>query len=362
MIIKWLELHNFRNYTELLFEPKSAGAVIIVGNNGQGKTSLLEAISYLSTKKSFRGAVKESMISYDSVEAVIRAGFESSHQRDILVEASMMRSGRDRFLVNKQPLSKVSDINKVIPVTVFAAQDIEVVRGAPQLRRDFLDQCVAMLFPRGSSILSSVEKVLRQRNVLLKQSGGALTAEIASTLEVWDQQLSVYGTKLVELRSELVELMTPYVFEAYRVVSGSNETVSLAYKRSWDGDLYNELVNHRRDDLRRQTNGIGPHRDELEIDLDGHPIRHNGSQGEQRTAAYALKIAFHSLYRDRVGEDPILLLDDVFSELDEVRSEAILRSVSAAQTILTTTGNIPGILEPTMKIYVKEGRLVDSLG
>ncbi len=362
MILKWLELHNFRNYTKLLFEPKSAGAVIVIGNNGQGKTSLLEAIDYLSTKKSFRGATKESMIGYESDEAVIRASFESSHQREILVEASMVRSGRDRFLVNKQQLSRVSDINKVTPVTVFAAQDIEVVRGAPQLRRDFLDQCVAMLFPRGSSIISSVEKVLRQRGVLLKQTGGILTAEVASTLEVWDQQLSFYASKLVELRKELVELMTPYVFEAYRVVSGKDETVSLAYKCSWDGDLYSELVSHRREDLRRQTNSIGPHRDEVEIDLDGHPIRHNGSQGEQRTAAYALKIAFHSLYRDRIGEDPILLLDDVFSELDESRGEAILKSVSATQTILTTTGNIPGILEPTMKMYVKEGRLVDSLG
>ena len=135
----------------------------------------------------------------------------------------------------------------------------------------------------------------------------------------------------------------------------------MSYKCSWTGDLYRGLVDTRKDDLRRQANGIGPHRDELEIDLDTHPVRHNGSQGEQRTAAYALKVAFHALYRDTVGEDPILLLDDVFSELDFQRSEAILNSVSATQTILTTTGNIPEILEPTLKIHVKQGTLVDTV-
>lgn len=361
MILKWLELHDFRNYKELLFKPGFEGVIVIIGDNGQGKTSLLEAIFYIAAKKSFRGAVKETIIGYESGEAVIRASFESSIKREILVEASMARSGRDRFLVNKQPLSKVSDINKIIPVTVFAAQDIEVVRGAPSLRREFLDECVAMLFPRGSSTISALEKVLRQRGMLLKQSGGILTSEIASTLDVWDQQLSLYGSKLVELRRDLVALLAPYVDDAYRKISGKREPISLSYKCSWENDLYLELAKHRKEDLRRQANGIGPHRDELEIDLDGHPVRHNGSQGEQRTAAYAMKVAFHSLYKDRTGEDPILLLDDVFSELDETRSEAILTSLSATQTILTTTGDIPGIVEPSSRIYVKQGRLVDSL-
>ncbi|TAN24177.1 MAG: DNA replication and repair protein RecF, partial [Actinomycetota bacterium] len=271
------------------------------------------------------------------------------------------KGGRDRFTINKQPLSRISDISKTIPVTVFAAQDIEVVRGAPFVRRDFLDQCVAMLFPRGSSTISSVEKVLRQRGMLLKQSGGQLSPDIASTLDVWDQQLGLYGSKLAELRRDLVALITPYVAQAYRRISGGRELITLNYNCSWEGDLYEELVKSRKDDLRRQINGTGPHRDELEIDLDGHPIRHNGSQGEQRTAAYALKIAFHSLYKDRESEDPILLLDDVFSELDAQRSGAILGSVSAGQTILTTTGNIPKIIEPTMEIHIKNGMLVDTL-
>ncbi len=361
MFIKRLELHEFRNYKDLIFEPKSAGAIVIIGGNGQGKTSLLEAINFLATKKSFRGASKESMIGYTGAEAIIRGNFESSANREILVEASMKKGGRDRFTLNKQPLSKISDISKTIPVTVFAAQDIEVVRGAPSLRRDFLDQCVSMLFPRGASIISNVEKILRQRGMLLKQSGGQLSPDVASTLDVWDQQLGLYGSKLVELRRDLLAMIAPYVADAYRSISRGRELLTLTYNCSWTGDLYQELVGGRKDDLRRQVNGTGPHRDELEIDLDGHPVRHNGSQGEQRTAAYALKVAFHSLYKDKENEDPILLLDDVFSELDTQRSEAILGSVSAAQTILTTTGNIPKTIEPTVEIHIKSGAIIDTI-
>ncbi len=360
MILKWLELHGFRNYKEILFNPSPSGITVIDGDNGQGKTSILEAISYLATKRSFRGASKEAIINYEADEAVLRAAFESSHKRDILVEASLSRSRRDRFLVNKQPPSKVSDINKTVPVTVFAAQDIEVVRGAPIARRDFLDDCVSMLFPRGPAIIASVEKVLRQRAMLLKQSGGMLTPEVSSTLDVWDRQLSQYGSQLVELRQELVLLMDPYVNTAYKEISSRNDRISLSYRCSWQGDLHQELMRNRKDDIRRQSNGIGPHRDELEIDIDGHPIRHNGSQGEQRTAAYSMKVAFHTLYRERMGEDPILLLDDVFSELDNTRCKAILNSVTATQTILTTTGTVPGELNPDLRVTVNDGAIIEG--
>ena len=361
MFIKWLELHDFRNYGELRFEPAQSGITLIVGDNGQGKTSLIEAICYLVSRRSFRGASKETVISYDSNEAIIRAGFSSSQKRDILLEASLSRTRRDRFLFNKQSISKVSESTNVIPITVFAAQDIDVVRGAPAMRRDFLDGCVATLYPRGSSVIAAVERVLRQRAMLLKQSGGVLTPEISSTLDVWDSQLSQYGSKLVEFRQELVSLIAPYVNDAYRKISGTRETISLNYRTSWTGELRDELVKIRKDDLRKQANGLGPHRDELDIELDSHSVRHNGSQGEQRTAAYALKVAFHSMYKDRTGEDPILLLDDVFSELDSSRSEAILNSVLATQTIMTTTGDLPGIVHPALKITVNRGVLVGTV-
>lgn len=357
MFLKRLELHNFRNYEQIVFEPTSPGVTAIIGDNGQGKTSLLEAIGYLSTKSSFRGANKEVVIRYEQEEAILRGYFESSTGRELLVEASMARHGRDRFLINKQSASRVSH-DRVVPVTIFASQDIEVVRGAPALRRDFLNNGVEMLYPKGYSVISTVEKILRQRAVLLKQSGGSLSSEVASTLDVWDQQLGFYGEKLVELRENLVELLAPHVSEAYRNISSSTDGVNLSYIKSWQGSLQEQLHKNRREDIRRQSNGIGPHRDELEVELKGHPIRHNGSQGEQRTAAYAIKVGMHSLYREQKGEDPILLLDDVFSELDSSRSEKILNCVIAQQTILTTTGNIPVIAEPVLKIYVEHGALV----
>lgn len=361
MFIERLELHNFRNYQELSFEPTPSGVIAIIGKNGQGKTSLMEALGYLSNKTSFRGATKEFMISYQSDEAVIRGSFQSSLGRKLLVEASMSKTSRDRFLINKQPQSKLSFTNRVVPVTIFASLDIEVVRGAPSLRRGYLDTAIEMLYPKGASVITNVEKILRQRAVLLKQSGGSPTPDVLSTLEVWDQQLSVYGTQLVDYRRDLVNKISPYVKDSYNHISGSDKNMSLRYRCSWEGDLYKELYRNRREDLKRQSNGIGPHRDDLEINLDGHQIRHHGSQGEQRTSAYALKVALHSLYRDQSSEDPILLLDDVFSELDESRSEAILSSVRATQIILTTTGNIPTSLVPTKRVFVNDGRVVDTL-
>lgn len=361
MYLARIELHNFRNCLDLMFEPGAQGVFAIMGKNGQGKTSLLEAIAYLSTRTSFRGASKETVISYGAEEAVIRGNFVTSSGREILVETSLSRSSRDRFALNKNVQKKAASVKRTVPVTVFTTQDIEVVRGGPALRREFLDGGVEMTNPRGETTISAVEKILRQRATLLRQAGGAVTREVSDTLDVWDHQLSQYGTKLAEMREGLIAMILPYARDAYCAISGSGDDLSLRYQRSWDGDLADSLAVGRQEDLRRQANGTGPHRDEMEINLNGRPLRHNGSQGEQRTAAYALRVALHSLYKDLEGEDPILLLDDVFSELDSSRSEAILASISAAQTILTTAGEIPGSIAPTKKIFISHGVLDDSL-
>lgn len=361
MFISSLELRDFRNYTSINFNRVPTGIVAIIGNNGQGKTSLLEALGYLSTKNSFRGASKDVMIRYGQNESIIRGEFTSSGGRDLLIEASISKLRADKFLINKQPQTRTSSVNHVIPITIFSAQDVEVVRGAPALRRGFLDSGVSMIFPKGDSIIASLDKVLRQRATLLKQSGGKSTPEVVSTLDVWDQQLSHYGNQLVELREQLVDLITPYFRRAYRDISGSNDDVSLFYSRSWQGELSDELKNNRNEDLKRQINSIGPHRDDLEIHLNNHLARHTGSQGEQRTSAYSLKVALHSLYRERSNEDPILLLDDVFSELDEQRSQSLISSISATQTFITTTGKIPEISQQTSRIFIHQGSFVDSL-
>lgn len=361
MFISSLELRDFRNYTSIFFNPIPEGIVAIIGNNGQGKTSLLEALGYLSTKNSFRGASKDVMIRYGQNESIIRGEFTSSTGRDLLIEASMSKLRADKFLINKQPQVRTSSLNHVIPITIFSAQDIEVVRGAPALRRGFLDSGVSMIFPKGDSIITSLDKVLRQRTTLLKQSGGKPTSEIISTLDVWDQQLSHYGNQLVELREQLVDLIMPYFRKAYRDISGSGDEVSLSYFRSWQGDLFKELQNNRNEDLKRQINTIGPHRDDLEINLNNHLARHAGSQGEQRTSAYSLKVALHTLYREISQEDPILLLDDVFSELDEQRCKSLIGSICATQTFITTTGKIPEINRPTSRIFVHQGAFVASL-
>ena len=361
MILVNFEIYDFRNYQFARIESIPPGIVAIVGNNGQGKTSIIEAIGYLSNKNSFRGASKDVIIRYGQDQSVIRGGFVSSLGRDLLIEASISKTHPDKFFINKQQQSRVSHLSNTVPTTIFSSNDIEVVRGSPSLRRNFLDSGVSMIYPKGDSVISAVEKILRQRATLLKQSGGKLTPEISATLEVWDRQLSFYGEQLVKFRQDLLNLISPYISKAYKEISESGDQMSLAYAKSWDGDLIDELGKSRAEDLRRQVNSIGPHRDDLEINLNNHPVKHNGSQGEQRTAAFALKVALHSLYRETTGEDPILLLDDVFSELDEDRSMALLGSISAKQTFITTTGTIPGVVEPSLQISVKKGSIVDTL-
>ena len=361
MILVNFEIYNFRNYEFAKIESIPPGIVAIVGNNGQGKTSIIEAIGYLSNKSSFRGASKEVIIRYGQDQSVIRGGLVSSQGRDLLIEASISKIHPDKFFINKQQQTRVSQVSKTVPTTVFSSHDIEIVRGAPSLRRNFLDSGVSMIYPKGDSVISAVEKILRQRATLLKQSGGRITPEISSTLEVWDRQLSIYGEQLVDYRQELLNRITPYISKAYQEISKSGDQISLTYIKSWKGYLIDELGKSRADDLRRQVNSIGPHRDDLDINLNSHPVKHNGSQGEQRTAAFALKVALHSLYREITGEDPILLLDDVFSELDEDRSMALLGSISAKQTFITTTGVIPNAVKPSLRISVKQGSIVGTL-
>jgi DNA replication and repair protein RecF len=330
-----LSIADFRNIVETTIEPDPEGTTVITGLNGSGKTSLLEALSYLATLQSFRGSPREAMIRRGADRAILRAQ-TLVETRPVSVEAELLATGRSRTMVNRQVVRRRGDLHEAIRTTVFSPEDIGVVRSGPADRRRFLDETLAVVEPKAARSVEEVDRILRQRSALLRGSGRRLSAEVASTLDVWDTRLAASGTALVEAREALVEQLAPLAEEHYSRLAGRSTEVGLDYVRSWSGELAEALAGSRSKDVERGVSLIGPHRDELELSLDGLRGRSHASQGEQRSLALALQLAAHQLATDRLGSAPILLLDDVFSELDPHRSRALLAGLPPGQTLLTT--------------------------
>jgi DNA replication and repair protein RecF len=339
------------------------GLTGIVGANGQGKTNLLEAIGWLATMRSFRGAPAEALVRHGAEQAVIRAEVHWP-DREVLVEAELSPRGRNRVQVNRQRLVRSRDLLGGLRVTVFAPDDLRLVKGGPAERRRYLDDALVALQPRHDSLQREVERVLSQRNALLRQVGGrprALDESARLTLDVWDAKLAVAGEALAEARTGLVARVAPEVARAYGDVAGAaSPEIVIAYQPSWSGPLAEALAAGRTDDLRRATTGVGPHRDELELGVDGLPARTHGSQGEQRSLALALRLAAHRLVADTLETPPVLLLDDVFSELDRERSESLLAHLPAGQVVLTSAGGLPPAAAPERVLVVEDGKVRES--
>jgi len=352
-VLRHLWLRDFRNYGELDLELED-GRVVFSGNNGQGKSNVLEAIGYLGSVASFRGAPPEALIRAGADQAVIRAEVTSGN-RELLIEVELVRGRANRIQVNKQRLSRARDLVGLMPVTVFGPDDLELVKGGPGLRRRYLDDLLVQLHPRNEQLRSDVERILKQRNALLRSAGGRLTPDVESTLAVWNDKLGRAGDALGEARRELVMALAPRVNEAYAALAGGGHPVELTYDPSWlAAGLQRELEVVATDELRRGTTLIGPHRDELEISLGGLPARTHASQGEQRTLSLSLRIAGHHELAAVVGTSPLLLLDDVFSELDPDRSAALLGLLVADQTIVTSASGSPPVSGPIQHLVVAD--------
>jgi DNA replication and repair protein RecF len=356
MRVNRLWLTDFRNYESAELTPDPTGLTVIVGSNGEGKTNLLEGIGYLATLASFRGAPGDALVRQGAARAIVRAEGERDG-REVLIEAEINSSGRDRVQVNRQPLKRTRDLLGALRVSVFAPDDLVLVKGGPAERRRFLDDALVALHPKHDAMLRDVDRVLRQRNSLLRQSGGRLTPEVGATLDVWDAKLASTGEALVRARESLVEQVEPEIAKAYDQVAHTAADVSVAYHRSWGGDLADAIASSRADDLRRGVTLVGPHRDELVLAIGGLPARTHASQGEQRSLALALRLAAHRVVGEAVGEPPVLLLDDVFSELDPERSEALLLHLPPGQALLTTAGVVPPGARPGAIIRVSGGQL-----
>jgi DNA replication and repair protein RecF len=247
-------------------------------------------------------------------------------------------------------------------VTVFAPDDLVLVQGGPAERRRYLDDVLVALHPRNDALRGEVDRVLRQRTTLLKQAAGRLTPEVASTLEVWDTKLAEAGEALALAREALVARLEPALGKAHDHVASTAAEVGVAYARSWSGGLADALVAARVEDVRRGVTSVGPHRDELVLTLAGLPARTHASQGEQRSVALALRLASHAVVTEATGSAPVLLLDDVFSELDPDRAGALLAHLPSGQALLTTAGPLPAQARPALVVRVVAGAVVPEAG
>ena len=360
MIIQHLELTNFRNYAATTIELTS-GVTAVIGNNGQGKTNLVEALGYLATLKSFRGVPNEALIRTGCESAVLRATVVHADGREVLIETELVRSGRNRSLVNKQRLARSRDLLGVVRTTVFSPEDLELVKAAPSVRRDFIDDALIALQPKLDVLCSEIEKVLRQRNSLLKQAGGRLSPDIASTLDVWDAKLAELGTELGDERARLIAQTSPRVSKAYEELAEMATPIGLVYEPEWRRiGLANELHTSRLDDIRRGTSTVGPHRDDIDLLINGLPARTHASQGEQRTLALAMRLAVHRMVTEEFGSAPVLILDDVLSELDPSRAAALLRHFPEGQVLITTAGYLPEAAHPDRIVRIQQGAVVQD--
>ncbi len=314
----------------------------------------------LSTLSSIRGVPNDALVGVGHPSAVVR-GLGSRAGRDFLIEIELNVVGRNRVLLNRQKPARNSELLEAFQTVVFAPDDLRLVKSGPADRRDYLDGVAVGMHPRNEAARSTVEKVLRQRNALLKQSGGRLTEEISSTLSVWDEKFVEAGEVLGAARAEATEQLEPLLSSIYELVAGRSCEVGARYIAPWrDAGLAAGLVEVRDQELRRGVSLVGPHRDDLELTIGQMSARTHASQGEQRSLAFALRLAAHAVLTSVTGVAPTLLLDDVFSELDESRAQALVAALPECQTITTSVGPLPAPDRPPRVFHVADGVVTDA--
>jgi DNA replication and repair protein RecF len=348
---------DFRLFAGATVEPATDGTTVLSGPNGSGKTTVLEAVAFLGSQRSFRGAPRDAMVRGGCERGYVR-GELSDAGRLVTVETELRRGpGESRAQVNRQRARR-ADLAAAVPVTIFSPDDLAVIQGGPAARRGLLDDALASLDRRAATAVEDTDRALRQRGALLRQSGGRRTAEIEATLDVWDERLAKAATTLVEARRALLEELAPLTSDAYGALADASGRVSvgLRYEQSWEGPFDVALADRRREDLRRGATTAGPHRDDVVVELEGRDSRVQASQGEQRCLALALRLGVHRLLTARLGRPPILLLDDVFSELDPDRSRALVRQLPHGQSLLSTAVPLPPGMDVALVIDVRRLR------
>lgn len=335
MIVKSLELKDYRNYNNLnMFF--SSGTNILYGENAQGKTNILEAIYLCGTTKSHRGSKDKDIVSFTSEEAHVRVMIEKNyipHRIDLHLKKNKAKG----VAIDGIPIKKQGELFGMLNLVFFSPEDLYIIKNGPSERRRFLDLELCQVDKIYLSNLGNYNKVLIQRNNLLKQIGS--NRNLLDTLNIWDEKLLEYGQKIIESRHEFVLRLNEIVGEIHKRLTGGKEELTLQYEPNVKVlDFESKLKKSLEKDLSLKMTNIGPHRDDLSFLLGDIDIRKFGSQGQQRTAALSCKLAEIDLVKSIIKENPILLLDDVLSELDRQRQNYLLNNIGNLQTIITCTG------------------------
>ena len=344
-----LTLRDFRLFRELQFKPDPDAVTVLLSPNGTGKTSVLEAVYALATASSFRTSAASDMVRAGTDLAEVH-GVIFQRQRRVQVDLTLTRGARNttkRMLVNGQRPQSRAEISDALPLTIFTPEGVDIVRQGPEHRRTFLTNLLTDVDPTTADVIERFTRILSQRNALLRRLHGDYPSALQrSELDVWTTDLAHVSDDLVRVRRRLLDdLMSP-VARAYESLAHNQQVVALEYEQSWTGSLYDALQRSLDDDRFRGHTTLGPQRDDVAITLDGRDARRQSSQGEQRSLALALRLAGHELVQQARGVDPLLLLDDVFSELDPLRSDRLLHLLPVGQTLVTTASPLPSALSP----------------
>ncbi len=335
MYIEKLELNNFRNYPSLSME-LDPGTNLLFGDNAQGKTNILESVILCGTTKSHRGSKDKEMIRFETPEAHIRLYIKKKNM-PYRIDMHLKRNKAKGIAINGIPIKKASELFGISHMVLFSPEDLNIIKNGPSERRKFIDMELCQLNNLYLSRLSSYNHVLNQRNKLLKDI--YFMPELADTLDVWDEQLVSYGETIIKERIAFIEELNELIKTIHKNLTGEKETIDLVYENDVHVDEFHEQIRESRSkDLKLKATSRGPHRDDIGIKVNGIDIRKYGSQGQQRTVALSLKLSEIYLVEKKIKDTPILLLDDVLSELDSGRQNYLLGSIHNIQTLITCTG------------------------
>ena len=363
MYIKDIELHNFRNYKEQNVS-FSRGVNIFIGKNAQGKTNLLEGIYLNAFGKSFKNVKDKELIRFGEEYCTIRSSAENE-DGELTTEIVIKSDGRKGIKKDGIKVKKASELLDRLYIIIFSPEDLRIVKDEPEKRRKFINRELCQIRAGYLSDLNDYNKILRQRNVYLKEA--QIDYEL---LDIWDRQLAACGTRIVRKRKQFIDRIDEISRNIHSGITGGKEELKLKYEsnvyaeENAEEEFYKILSSAREDDIRNGTTSKGPHRDDIRISADGIDLRKFGSQGQQRTAALSLKLSEIRIIDEEKGEKPILLLDDVLSELDNDRQAMLINSLGENQMFITTTEILESVAErlPKGKYFkIMDGEVVSEI-
>ena len=335
MYIRSLQLSNFRNYSELSLK-LNKGVNIFYGNNAQGKTNILEAVYIAAASRSYKGSREKDIIKQGENESHIRLDLTKASE-EYRIDVHLKRNKSKGIAVDLVPLKRARDLLGILNVVIFAPEDLGIVKNGPSARRRYINNELCQADPVYFKDLSDYIKCLEQRNKLLKDMDD--DSSRAGELDVWDMQLVSIGKKVISARRAFIEEMNGIICDIHSEITGGAEKIKLSYENDVDEDNFEEELSiSRNKDIRFGTTSRGPHRDDMAIFVNGSDLRVFGSQGQIRSGALSLKLSEIKMIKNKTGHVPVLLLDDVLSELDTGRQNLLLSGIEGMQTLITCTG------------------------